>query len=429
MTSEVWVWAWLAGDIEPTLAGRFIHEATPTGFRGNFVYGKSYLANTDAIALDPLQLKLAPVIYETASLQGFFGPLRDAMPDDWGRYVIDRQMGPQTDLCGYLLNSKGDHIGNLGFSASKDTPPAQPRLPGLDIVEPARSVIKGLEDGRPLDPEVVAVVRPNTALGGARPKLTIQADGRQWIAKFPAANDRGAPIARLEAAMLQLASDCGIRAATAKVVHDDVLLVERFDRAWVSRSDQAGWRRDAFLSAQTVFHTNPSVQAYSFSGSYPRLALDMVKFTEEPSSDRVELFRRMVFNCCISNTDDHERNHGFIASDTPGAYMLSPAYDMVPRRHGTARREHALSIGDEGFVPTRSNILSGAAAFGLGDGQAREILDEVQARVSEGWRSALSEQGVTEDQAAEWSLCFRPLPGHATQSAEEPSEVARPPRG
>jgi len=401
--------------VQPTLAGRFDHTRIPGGerprYRGRFVYGRNYLANPDALALDPIQLRLVDLTYETTTLEGIFGPLRDAMPDDWGRYVIDRLYGPQDELAGYLLNSGGDHIGNLGFSASRHAPPRPRPLPGWDVLEPARAVLRGLEQGRPTDPALQQVIRPNTALGGARPKLTLEHEGKQWIAKFPAAEDRGAPIARIESAMLKLARACGIEAAYAQVVHDDILLVERFDRACIHKDGiRVGWRRDGFLSAQAIFHANAAVQAYAFSGSYARLALEMARVSESVAADRTQLYRRMVFNCCISNTDDHERNHGVLAGDTPGMYRLAPAYDMVPRRHATQRREHALAIGQEGFIATRKNLLSDCAAFGLTQAQAEQVLQHVQDTVLAQRRTCLLDEGLTDEQLQDWAGCFQPLP-------------------
>jgi serine/threonine-protein kinase HipA len=194
----------------------------------------------------------------------------------------------------------------------------------------------------------------------------------------------------------------------ARVIHDDILLVARFDRA--RTADGSGWRRDAFMSAQTVFHANPEVQAFAFSVSYSRLALDMAKFSEALSQEREELFRRMVFNCCVSNTDDHERNHGFLAGDLPGSYRLSPAYDIVPRRHATRRREHALVIGVEGFVASRKNVLSRCETFGLMPERAREILEAIEATVQAGWRASLLAEGLSEREVGDWALCFTPLP-------------------
>ncbi|RZT42459.1 type II toxin-antitoxin system HipA family toxin [Cupriavidus agavae] len=413
MTSEVWVWAWLPRDTEPTLAGRFVHarlarDAGLPRFLGRFVYGRSYLANPDALALDPLHLRLADTTYETVALGGFFGALRDAMPDDWGRFVIDRMWGRQEDATGYLLNGNGDHIGNLGFSASREAPPERPVLPELDVLKPARQVLLGMALQREPDPVLRGLVQPNTNLGGARPKLTIMDGGKQWIAKFPAREDHGAPMARIENAMLKLARACGIDTAHARVVEDDILLVERFDRALVA--DGTGWRRDGFLSAQTVFHGNVEVQAYSFPGSYPRLAREMARFSEEPAADQRELFHRMVFNCCISNTDDHERNHGFLAADTPGFYALSPAYDMVPRHHATRRKEHALGIGQHGAVGTRENLLSDCEVFGLTRAQAREILERVEHTVQADWEQTLRDEGLDGAALDAWRPCFAPLP-------------------
>jgi len=416
MTSDIWVWAWLRGDTSPTLAGRFRHTRLPggslTGYRGEFVYGASYLGNPDKLALDPLQLPIVGKVFETTRLEGFFGTIRDAMPDDWGRLVIDRRYGPPPDPTGYLLLGMGDQVGNLGFSAMRDQPPHTPQLPRLELVNAARALMRGLEQDRPIKPpegtRVSLPIRVNTNMGGARPKFTIEHERKQWIAKFPAIADRGAPIARIERAMLTLASACGINAANAQVVADDILLVERFDRAL--SVDGTGWRRDAFLSAQTVFQADPALQEYSFSGSYGRLALEMAKFSESVAADREELYRRMVFNCCISNTDDHERNHGFIADDTPGFYRLSPAYDMVPRQHNTERRYQALAIGDEGHAATRENILSNCTAFGLHREQAMQILEFVEATVQQQWRQRLSDVGLTDQQIDEWSVCFKPLP-------------------
>ncbi|WP_454725600.1 MULTISPECIES: type II toxin-antitoxin system HipA family toxin [Cupriavidus] len=412
MTSEVWVWAWLPGDTTPTLAGRFRHVRIPGGstqqYRGQFVYGRSYLSNPDALALDPVQLRLVDRTYETTKLEGIFGPLRDAMPDDWGRHVIDRLYGPQPELTGYLLHGAGDHIGNLGFSSAQDQLPKTPSLPDWDSLATTRAMMQELEAGRPVDSALQAIFDVNTNMGGARPKITVQHQGKQWIAKFPALADKGAPIARIERAMLVLANACGIRSANAQVIDRDILLVERFDRA--PSADGNGWRRDAFLSAQTVFYSNAAVQEYAFSGSYPRLAQELSRFSEAATADREQLYRRMVFNCCISNTDDHERNHGFLAGDTPGWYTLSPAYDMVPRRHNTRRKQHALMIGEYGYEATRENILSGHAAFGLSRARALDILGEIEATVQARWREVLLDEGLSEAQTAEWAGCFDLLP-------------------
>ena len=414
MTSDAWVWSYLPSDTQPTLCGHFVHANTPAGLPlGRFVYGKRFLKNPDALPLDPLQLRLSPRTYETTALQGVFGPLQDAMPDDWGRHVIERLHGGRLPITAYLLLARDDRTGNLVFSSSAGEQPQCESFPGIEVLEPARGVLRGIELDRPIDEQLAHWVQPNTAMGGARPKLTIEHEGSLWMAKFPARNDHGLAVAKLEGAMLALARLCGIQTVQAQVVAQDILLVKRFDRARVhtpgSQAAAAAWRRDAFVSARTVFYADPAVQGTAETGSYPRLATVLARCSEAVTQDRHELFRRMVFNCCVSNTDDHDRNHGLLAGDEPGYYRLSPAFDIVPRVHQTRRRYQALGIGDAGALVTRENLVSSCESFDLRPRDATAIIDQVQATVATNWRACLQEQGATGEEMDALSACFAPL--------------------
>ena len=172
----------------------------------------------------------------------------------------------------------------------------------MGLLPAAREVLLGIEQGQPVPKALEGRLRPNTAMGGARPKLTVEHDGRLWLAKLPSSrDDQSLPDAKLEAAMLALGVLCGINTAKAQVVLGDVLLVERFDRAWVD-GPEPGWRRDSFLSARTIFNASVGVQTYA-AGGYGRLATELLRYSTDPQADQKELFRRMVFNVCISNTD------------------------------------------------------------------------------------------------------------------------------
>ena len=425
-STSTFVWVFLPGQTLPTLCGRFNHAMTPGGGAvGKFVYGKTYLADSDAVAIDPITLPLADKEFSTTSQRGIFGVFVDAMPDDWGQFVIDQRKGRQPSPVGYLTHSLEDRVGNLSFSRSVDTPPQIPILPGRDILDPARKVIAGLELGRPLPAELEHVIQPNTALGGARPKITIEDAGSQWLAKFPSRRDSADfPVARIEAAPLDLATRCGITSAHAEVVHiqgDDILLVKRFDRM---RIEASGWCRDPFISAQTVFHSSPEVQAYAYAGSYPRLSRELTRWSADAKRDRRELFRRMVFNCVMSNTDDHERNHGFIGDDVIGSYRLSPAYDMVPSIHGTTRRFQALGIGENGAEPTAHNILSDCTAFDLTYQEAARILKEIQEQAQDEWKMCLVKQGLSASAIDKLAQCVESLPPDTP--FESPLIFARP---
>jgi serine/threonine-protein kinase HipA len=415
MTSEqppnqAFVWVFLPGEIEPTLCGRFVNEETPVAGVGTFVYARSYLAHAHALPLDPVMLPLRTGAHRTTAQGGFFGVFINAAPDDWGRAVINLMHGKPKSPVGYLLRSLGDRVGNLDFSEAPDAAPTQRDIPGRDVLKPAVAVLDGIERGRQEDPALTAWIRPNTAMGGTRPKLTI-ADGKhQWLAKFPSRkDDPNVPVARLEHAMHALARKCGIETVDSEIVSvegSDLLLVRRFDRMLIRRAGRAaGWSRDAFVSARTVLDSSPT-NTYSFEGSYPGLARDLTRWSANPVADKHELFRRMVFNCLVSNTDDHDRNHGFLADELGAGYRMSPAYDMVPRIPTTARRFQAMQVGDNA-EPTRDNILSHCASFDLSPGAAGAIHDEMLMTVRQNWRSCFDQSGLNEEAMEKYAACFQ----------------------
>lgn len=408
MISKAFVWGYLPGDGEPTLCGAFEHQPTSAGVKvGTFVYGKSYLSNPDALALDPVALPLGSRAFSTAALGGVFGVLSDATPDDWGRYVVDKHFGPQDYPVGYMLHPMDDAIGNLAFSASPDERPAHHEPLDSKDIALVRRVLLGLEQGEALPTQVFQKIRPNTALGGARPKLTVCHEGELWLAKFPSARDDPAlSYAPIEAAMLDLGALCDIEPAHAVVVQGDVLLVRRFDRARIA----SGWRRDGFLSARSILHANTAAVEPTYSGSYGRFANELSRYSADAPADRELLFRRMVFNAFISNTDDHDRNHGLLAGDFPGEYRLSPAYDLRPILHATVRKHHAMNLGRGRSEATKKNLLADHRDFGLSESQAGAIIESIETTVARHWRECLSARGVSVEGADRLARCFGSVP-------------------
>ncbi len=428
MTSEAYVWVHLPGDTRPTLCGHYTHAPTAAGSPvGTFVYGRSYLANPDRIPLDPVALPLRPVTFSTTALNGVFGAIHDAMPDDWGRYVIDKLQGVKAFPVGYMLATLDDSIGNLAFSAASTSAQSSWLPIGMDLLPAAREVLLGIEQGQPVPKELEGRLRPNTAMGGARPKLTVEHDGRLWLAKFPSTrDDQSLPDAKLEAAMLALGVLCGINTAKAQVVLGDVLLVERFDRAWVD-GPEPGWRRDSFLSARTIFNASAGAQQTYAGGGYGRLATELVRYSADPQADQKELFRRMVFNVCISNTDDHDRNHGILADDQPGFYRLSPAYDLLPKQHSTLRRFQAMTLGGAESLGTRENLLADSTKFGLSPAEAEAIVKEVELGVALHWHDCLRAQGLSAAAIDRLKPCFSGIPLTA-KDVDQAIESRRNPR-
>ena len=244
--------------MQAVTAGRF-ELATDGTSVGRFVYGINYRERPDAVEFDPVELKLAPLTYETA--KGVFGALRDAGPDRWGRQIIERRVGrTQLSEIDYLLESPDDRAGALGL---RQEPPA-PRLGfnrTLDL-EKLQALAKAIVDEEKNRDEAAVQVEEllllGTSMGGARPKAVVEDREGLWIAKFNRPDDRWNS-ARIEHAMLALGRNCGLTTAESKVVSvagRDVLLVRRFDR---ERAD-GGYLRARMASGLTLLRADESLR-------------------------------------------------------------------------------------------------------------------------------------------------------------------------
>ncbi len=377
MTSEsqVYVWIFLPGQTEPVVCGRFTHRSTPGGGHvGTFVYGKSYLARPNAVALDPVALPLIEREFSTTHLSGWFPVLLDAGPDEWGRRLIDRLHGPQ-DAMGYLLRARGQNVGALAFSAAPDVLPADHHEPpGIGQLEHLLQLHRAIEEGAAIADEDRELLLQGTSAGGARPKTTVEDGGRLWLAKFPSSRDNPdePPVPMMEAALLGLARACDIRVPRHRVVHvgsSPVLLVERFDR---TRAGKGRYARRRYASARTLLWSRPDVQSYSYMGSYTNLARQMRVWERAPSAHLLELYRRIAFNCLVGNTDDHDCNTGFVTDDDD-FFALSPAFDLTARP-ATPRMFLAMGFGVEGAVVSLDNLLSESHLFGYSREQAHALV-------------------------------------------------------
>jgi serine/threonine-protein kinase HipA len=349
--------------------------------------------------VDPIELPLTSNIYETRTLGGVFGALRDAAPDHWGRRVIERHAQaselPEID---YLLQSPDDRAGALGFGLNAQ-PPAPKRefnqTMDLAKLQAVADAILADDERRPDDPvaaQVEELLLIGTSMSGARPKAVVEADGALWVAKFNCATDRWNNT-RVEHAMLRLAAACGLQVASSRIetVGDrDVLLVKRFDRA----ASGGGYRRARMLSALTLLRAGEAFRDRD-RWSYPLLAEELRRLSARPVEDAQELFRRMTFNALISNTDDHPRNHACIA--LADDWQLSPAYDLTPTAPPSLeRRDLALTCGDQGRRASADNLLSQCGRFLLARDAAAKILDDTEAQVRARWYEVARREGVSE---------------------------------
>jgi serine/threonine-protein kinase HipA len=381
--SECFVYITLPGDVSAVTAGKFVLETNRRGDPfGRFVYGRSYLANPKALPIDPVELKLSGETYETVRMNGVFGALRDSGPDFWGRRVIEKHAGkPQLGELDYLLLSPDDRAGALGFGLNQVPPAPSRRFNKTPDLEKLQNLAEALvRDEIPTDPEappVQGLLLLGTSMGGARPKAVVQDNDGLWLAKFNRPDDRW-DNTLVEFAMLQLARQCGISVADSRlesVGGKNVLLVKRFDR----ENTEMGYTRARMISGLTVLRSDESAVTRT-RWSYVLLVEELRRFVAEPKKDARELFRRMCFNALISNTDDHPRNHSFIARDA--SWKLSPAFDLTPSPMvSQERRDLAMECGDQGRFANARNILTQHARFLLQRDEAAKIVSDLSDQV------------------------------------------------
>lgn len=400
--TECFVYITLPGKTDAVTAGRFALSKDRRGTAlGRFVYGKSYLARDNAVAVDPVELKLSGTTYETTRLNGIFGALRDAGPDYWGRRVIEKHSG-KTVLgeLDYLLESPDDRAGALGFGLGPEPPAPRRKFSKTLELEKLQRIADALvSDEKSEEGEGAVQVQElmllGTSMGGARPKVVVEDNEGLWIAKFNRADDRWNH-ARVEHAMLTLARQCGISAATSKVVKvagKDVLLVQRFDRF---KADK-GYMRARMVSGLTILQADEAPEMRD-RWSYVLMAEEMRRVVAEPARDGLELFRRMCFNALISNIDDHPRNHALVAKGQE--WRLSPAYDLTPAPAVSKdRRDLAMACGDLGRFANAKNILSQATRFLLGNAEAKAIVLGMTKQVKATWYDTARAAGVSEKDA------------------------------
>jgi serine/threonine-protein kinase HipA len=226
------------------------------------------------------------------------------------------------------------------------------------------------------------LVSPGATLGGARPKALLNMSGDQWVIKFSDGEPADTPL--IEHATMSLAQKAQIRSAPTMAVR----LTDGHAVA-ISRFDRVGARRHHCLSAAVA------LRAAGDQFGYPELAQLLrrkgVAQGNRYARDMRELFRRMVFNILIDNTDDHEKNHALIVTER-GQYELAPAFDVLPS--GQALGFQQMRVGEQAADSTLANALSMSALFGLKSDEAAREAGAV-AQVVSGWREHFAACGVT----------------------------------
>jgi len=361
-----------------------------------FRYAESWVEYGNSFAIDPwLDLSSGGPFHKGR----LFGAIGDSAPDRWGRTLIARSermrarkqgQAPRylNDLDYVLAVSDLTRHGALRFSLTQGgeflATPDSAEVPPLLALPQLMAAAQGFLDNPDSEEDLRILLAPGSSLGGARPKASvIDDDGRLSIAKFPK-NDDSYSVSAWEHLALQLALAAGMLAAESRLLSidgRDVILLPRFDRE--------GSSRIPFLSAMSAMDAVDRE-----SRSYLEIAETLRRFGASTRSDLRELWRRIVFNVLISNTDDHLRNHGLLYAGS-GGWCLSPAYDLNPVPADIRPRFLATAIGVDPEDTTASLELAFEVAgyFDMEEEEARTIAREV-AEVTRHWADRAHAVGI-----------------------------------
>jgi len=409
MTSDRSVWVYVDLHGTPIIAGRLWTRVRHGRESATFEYADSWREMEERFALDPA-LTVGSGPHHTPAGKALFSALGDSSPDRWGRTLITRRERADARAEGraprtlyevdYLLGvSDPARQGALRFSLEEGGPflaegtmgsvPPLVDLPRL--LAASERVLQGDESAEDLR----LLLAPGSSLGGARPKASVRdMDGGLMVAKFPASGDPY-DVVRWEAVALKMAKGAGIGTPEwrlEEVAGKPTLLLKRFDRD--------GDRRRPFLSAMSMLGARDGE-----IHSYMEIADVLRQHGAAPQEDMRALWRRLVFNILVSNTDDHLRNHAFLYVGKAG-WRLSPAYDLNPVPLDLKPRVLSTAIGyDDDTTASLDRAFEVADYFEVGAPEAKGIAVEV-ARVVRRWRRVAAGIGLAQPQIERLDSAF-----------------------
>lgn len=388
----------------PVLLGKLYVGVIKGGETYSFEYDIEWLTkNKLLISLDP---ELQPFGgRQFPSGKSIFGLFADASPDRWGRVLMNKRERLLAEQEGrkprklydsdYLLGVYDEtRMGGLRFKLDKDgaflsddKESAAPPWASLRTLEEASRNFENDENGI-TEKWLNQLIKPGSSLGGARPKATVvDTRGQLWIAKFPSKNDES-DTGAWEKVVHELARMCGLDVPESKLEKFSKLgstfLVRRFDRD--------GERRKHFASAMTILRKTDGASAADGTG-YLDIAGFIKAHGANPKADLLELWKRIVFNMAVTNTDDHLRNHAFMLSKN--GWALSPLYDVNPVPYGD---ELSLLVDDGDNSISIDLAISTAHRFCISEEEAEKIAEEMISIIRDNWERLSKEYGLSRGQ-------------------------------
>ncbi|WP_162128003.1 type II toxin-antitoxin system HipA family toxin [Flavobacterium phycosphaerae] len=397
--TEIYVYAHWLGMKEPKIIGILSAQQAKGKKAFSFEYDNDWLKSEQKFMLDPdIQLYGGP---QYPNQKENFGIFLDSMPDTWGRtlmkrraaqwakenkekaptlYDIDFLLGVYDESRMGALRFKTDPNGDfLDNNETASTPP----WASIRELQNAAYIFENDIDNEEVNRYLSVLIAPGSSLGGARPKANVlDADKSVWIAKFPSKTDT-VDKAAWEFLAYQLAIKAGIEMAPCRI--DRIL--GNYRTFFTKRFDRENGERIHFASAMTMTGNNEDTIRDN-TASYLDIAEFISNYGANIEANLHQLWRRIIFNIAISNTDDHLRNHGFIL--TKDGWILSPAYDLNP---SIDKDGLALNIDTDNNDLDFELAISVGEYFRLNKQQMETIIQEV-VEVTTNWRTIANEIGI-----------------------------------
>ncbi|CDD12856.1 hipA domain protein [Phascolarctobacterium succinatutens CAG:287] len=397
---------------QPVLMGSLYVNVIKGGESYSFEYDKGWLKKTGlTLTLDPELMPYSGRQYPTG--KNIFGLFADASPDRWGRVLMNKRERILAEKEGrkpsklydsdYLLGVYDEtRMGGIRFKVNPEGPflsddkeTAAPPWATLRTLEEASRNFENDETGL-TEKWLNQLIKPGSSLGGARPKATVVDTKNQlWIAKFPSKNDEN-DTGAWEIVAHDLAALCGLNVPEAKLEKFSPLgstfLIKRFDRL--------GSKRVHFASAMTLLVKKDGASAADGS-SYLDIAAFIKSYGAQPKKDLIELWKRIVFNMAVTNTDDHLRNHAFILTDK--GWILSPLYDVNPVPYGD---ELSLNVDEYDNSISIDLAVQTAVKFGISKSDAEAVAEDILQIVRDNWERTAAGYALTRRQIEEMRPAF-----------------------
>lgn len=397
---------------QPVLMGSLYVNVIKGGESYSFEYDKGWLKKTGlTLTLDPELMPYSGRQYPTG--KNIFGLFADASPDRWGRVLMNKRERILAEKEGRKPSKLYDsdcllgvydetRMGGIRFKVNPEGPflsddkeTAAPPWATLRTLEEASRNFENDEIGL-TEKWLNQLIKPGSSLGGARPKATVVDTKNQlWIAKFPSKNDEN-DTGAWEIVAHDLAELCGLNVPEAKLEKFSPLgstfLIKRFDRL--------GSKRVHFASAMTLLGKKDGASAADGS-SYLDIAAFIKSYGAQPKKDLIELWKRIVFNMAVTNTDDHLRNHAFILTDK--GWILSPLYDVNPVPYGD---ELSLNVDEDDNSISIDLAVQTAVKFGISKSDAEAVAEDILQIVRDNWERTAAGYALTRRQIEEMRPAF-----------------------